>query len=189
MSPHGSADRIRLKNWPWRFKRTASQRYRCPMICRRCQNDKPITAFQVCGGRRHDTTCKECRLLARKQRQCRQWEAWENSRAILVEQRPVEQSTRPNNTCRWEAVAVIGGKRYAAQSRRGAPHELARILVAANISDAPMQVRSAGLEGHITYRSFHRMAETTFVENAQAPIRKRSYVAIGESWDQRAVKT
>src|SRR5580700_6963878 len=60
--------------------------------------------------------------------------------AIIVHQRPDEPTRTPNKSCRWIAEAVVDRRVFTARSRYGAPNELARVLVAAGIADAPMQV-------------------------------------------------
>jgi hypothetical protein len=85
---------------------------------------------------------------------------------IEVYQHAEEATRTPENGCYWLTETMIDGQPYAARSRRGAPHELARALVAAGISDQPMIVRSFGLAGHATYKSLHTMAAYTIEENA-----------------------
>ena len=94
---------------------------------------------------------------------------------IRVHQRPEERTRSANNGCCWIAEAIVNGILYSARSRHGAPHELARALVAAGIPDSPMQVMTAGLRGETTYRSFHAMAGYSFKENAQTPLRRARY--------------
>jgi hypothetical protein len=81
--------------------------------------------------------------------------------AIIVHQRPDEPTRTPNKSCRWVAEAVVDGRTFAARSRYGISNELARVLVAAGIADAPMRVHSAGLCGYAAYRSFHESAKRT----------------------------
>jgi hypothetical protein len=95
--------------------------------------------------------------------------------SIRVHQWPEEHTRAPNNSCYWVAEAVVDGVSYGARSRRGAPHELARVLVAAGIGDAPMRGITAGLRGETTYRSFHAMAGYSFKENARTPVRRARY--------------
>jgi hypothetical protein len=70
-----------------------------------------------------------------------------------VHQRPDEPTRTPNKSCRWVAEAVVDGRTFTARSRYGVSNELARVLVAAGIADAPMRVHSAGLRGYAAYRS------------------------------------
>jgi hypothetical protein len=48
---------------------------------------------------------------------------------------------------------------------------LARVLVAAGVSDQPVRVTQKGLRGHMSYRSLYRMAELTIKESATCPVR------------------
>jgi hypothetical protein len=103
---------------------------------------------------------------------------------IKIRQRPIPRS-RTQTGSLWEATAEIDGKSYFAVSRRGVPQALARMLVAANVTDQPVEVRSevcvldAGkemrteeLRGCITYRSLHAMAKWTFTEGAATPLHR-----------------
>jgi hypothetical protein len=83
---------------------------------------------------------------------------------ISVRQWPEEATRTPNSACYWIAETTIDGQEYSARSRHGAARELARVLVAAGIPDAPMEVHSAGLRGHLTFGSFHAAAIWTFTE-------------------------
>jgi hypothetical protein len=94
---------------------------------------------------------------------------------IRVYQHPEENTRSANNGCSWVAEAIVNGISYSARSRHGAPHELARVLVAAGLPDAPMRVATAGLLGETTYRSFHAAAGRTIEENAKVAIRSRRY--------------
>jgi hypothetical protein len=91
---------------------------------------------------------------------------------IEVRQRPDGLTRTPGKSCVYVAEAPVSGVTYTGRARMGAPHELARILVAAGIADAPMQVHSQGLAGHMTYRSFHQMAGFTLKENASTPVHR-----------------
>jgi hypothetical protein len=95
---------------------------------------------------------------------------------IKIRQRPIPRS-RTQTGSRWEASTEVDGKLYSAVSRHGAPQALARALVAAGIPDQPVEVRSEvcisdngaeirteQLQGRISYRSLHAMAEATFEE-------------------------
>jgi hypothetical protein len=94
---------------------------------------------------------------------------------ILMHQWPDEPTRTPNDICYYEAETFIEDRRYSARSRRGAPFALARILLAAGITDQPVQVTHKGVCGHMSYRSLHRMAELTVVENATTPVRLGPY--------------
>jgi hypothetical protein len=89
---------------------------------------------------------------------------------ILMHQWPDEPTRTPNDICYHEAETFIEDRRYSARSRRGAPFALARILLVAGIPDQPVQVTNKGVRGHMSYRSLHRMAELTIVENARRPV-------------------
>ena len=100
---------------------------------------------------------------------------------IQVRLRPLEDTRTPNKACVYEAVCEIAGITYTAHSRYGASYELARVLVAAGIADAPMEVRQIGLKGELTYRSFHAAALWTIAETAShGPHRVR--------WEDPAVR-
>lgn len=60
----------------------------------------------------------------------------------------------------WRAEAAG----HSADSRNGAPHALARALVAAGVADQPVEVVTAGLAGVTRYRSLHAMAGLTMTE-------------------------
>ena len=96
---------------------------------------------------------------------------------IEVRQSPDEPTRTPGKSCVYAAECTIAGQTYIARSRYGAPNELARVLVAAGVPDAPMQVECAGLCGCITYRSFHKLAGYSLEENAQVSLRRRRYRA------------
>jgi hypothetical protein len=55
--------------------------------------------------------------------------------------------------------------------------ELARVLVAADLPDAPLEVHLAGRPGHALYRSFHRAALDTIEENAHG-LRRVPYARV-----------
>jgi hypothetical protein len=84
----------------------------------------------------------------------------------------------------WEAASEVGGIRYTARSRHGAPMALARVLVDAGISDQPVEVRSEvydgetlrteALRGCVRYRSLRALSRLTFVEGNE-PLRVRVY--------------
>jgi hypothetical protein len=96
--------------------------------------------------------------------------------AIIVHQRPDEPTRTPNKSCRWIAEAVVDGRTFTARSRYGVSGELARVLVATGIPDAPMQVHSAGLCGYAAYRSFHEAAKRTYEESATRPVHRVRWV-------------
>jgi hypothetical protein len=105
---------------------------------------------------------------------------------IDIRQRPVPRS-RTQTGSLWVAMAEIGGKTYSATSRHGAPQALARVLVAAGITDQPVEVRSEvcvfdngneirteELRGCIRYRSLHAMAEAT-LEEGDRPVHRARF--------------
>ena len=94
---------------------------------------------------------------------------------LPMHQWPSEPTRTPNDICYYEAEVVIDGQRYSARSRRGAPFALARVLLAAGLSDQPVQVTHKGLRGHMSYPSLYRMAELTVVESATTPVRLGRY--------------
>jgi hypothetical protein len=95
---------------------------------------------------------------------------------IHVHQWPEEATRSPGKSCRWVAEAIIDGITYTARSRHGAPNELARVLVAAGIPDAPMAVSHGRLRGETTYRSFHEIALWTYEETATKPLHRVRWV-------------
>jgi len=113
------------------------------------------------------------------------------TRAVIIDRQHPEEHTRtPEKACYWVAEAVIDGRVYTAGSRYGSSYELARVLVVAGIPDAPMEVRTVGWPGHMTYRSFHAAATYTIEENARW-LRRVSYArveAARERLRQRWVK-
>ena len=70
---------------------------------------------------------------------------------IEVYQHAEEATRTPESGCYWLAECTIDGRPYAARSRRGGPHELARLLVSAGTQDQPVIVRSLGLAGYLSY--------------------------------------
>jgi hypothetical protein len=94
---------------------------------------------------------------------------------IEVHQRAEEGTATPENGCYWLAECTIDGQSYTARSRRGAPHELARLLVGAGVTDQPMIVRSFGLAGYATYLSIHKAALYTIEENAGTAPRRAKW--------------
>jgi hypothetical protein len=87
---------------------------------------------------------------------------------------PDESTRTPNSACVWIAEATVDGRLYVARSRHGAPNELARQLVAAGVADRQMVIRSRGLAGTMTYRSFYAAAGWTYSEGDQ-PLRRVRY--------------
>jgi hypothetical protein len=89
-----------------------------------------------------------------------------------MRQRPLENTRTPERSSFFEAECEVDGRRYAARSRRGAPNELARVLVSAGVADQPVEVRHAGIKGCISYPSLHEMARWTYEESATVPLRR-----------------
>jgi len=87
---------------------------------------------------------------------------------------PDEATRTANSTCVWIAEATVDGVTYAARSRHGAPNALARQLVAAGIEDRPMVIRCRGLDGTLSYRSFHTATKQTY-EEGDRPLRRVQY--------------
>jgi hypothetical protein len=96
-----------------------------------------------------------------------------------MRQRPVEAARTPDNSCAYVAECKIGGRVFAARSRRGAPFALARELIACGVADQPVEVTHAGLRGAMRYPSLYRMAGLAVTESA------RRRVQIGR-WKERA---
>lgn len=70
----------------------------------------------------------------------------------------------------WVALAIVDGRARSARSHNGASYALARVLVAAGISDQPVRVWRAGIAGYMTWPSLHKMALRTIRETATFPI-------------------
>jgi hypothetical protein len=95
--------------------------------------------------------------------------------AIDVTLHADEATRTPERGCRWTARATLpDGRKFEATARTGAVHELARVLVAANVADCALAVRQAKppLPGHLTYAGFHKLAQYTLAESATAPLRR-----------------
>jgi len=95
--------------------------------------------------------------------------------SIVVYQRPDEATRTPGKSCRWIAEATVDGLTFTAQSRSGAANELARMLVAAGVADAPMEIHTVGLRGCMTWRSFYAAARRICRETAAAPLHSRRW--------------
>jgi hypothetical protein len=94
---------------------------------------------------------------------------------ITIHQHSLENSRTAENSCTWLAETEIDRQRFEARSRRGAPQELARALVAAGIPDQPVRVEHVGLRGHMAYPSLHRMAGVTYVEGRSTILHRARY--------------
>lgn len=97
------------------------------------------------------------------------------SRPIEVVQWADEATRSRERGCYWQAECEVDGVRYVARSRNGAPNELARKLLAAEIPDAPLRIVSRGWRGHVSIRSFHRAAEFTIVEGFDRPLHREKW--------------
>src|SRR5215471_5263345 len=84
--------------------------------------------------------------------------------AIIVTARPLEETRTANSGCIWLAECEIGGQRFEAQSRHGAVNTLARELMAAGITDRPLEVRFDGLAGSLRWGSIAAAAKRTYTE-------------------------
>ena len=89
--------------------------------------------------------------------------------------RPLHETRTPHNPCYWIATCTVDGCTFEARSRRDAPRELARVLLAASIPDRPMRISYAGTKGTRRYASFHAEAAWTTVESASTPVRRSRY--------------
>src|SRR5579875_2019879 len=98
---------------------------------------------------------------------------------LVIEQRALEATRTPENSCAWLATCAIGGRRFEARSRRGAPAALARLLVAAAIPDQPVEVHALMLgrwyRPALRYRSLYALAAMTWEEGAATPLRRARY--------------
>jgi hypothetical protein len=93
---------------------------------------------------------------------------------IAIEQWPLEETRTPENSCIYLATCTTADQHFEARSRRSAPAELARVLVAAGIPDGPIVVIQAGISGCMRYPSLHRMARRTYTEGDR-PLRRIPY--------------
>ena len=88
--------------------------------------------------------------------------------------------TRMVRGSRWPATCSLDRRCYEAVSQSGAPHALARVLVAAGVADQPVRVTCDAisgteirrLPGHVSYPSLHEMAGYTIRESATAPVQR-----------------
>jgi hypothetical protein len=95
---------------------------------------------------------------------------------IIVHQHAEEPTRTPGKSCHWIAETIIDGQTLTARSRYGAPNELARILAAAGIPDAPMRVYTRGLRGYLSTPSFHEAATWTYRESASESLHQARWV-------------
>ena len=95
---------------------------------------------------------------------------------VIVHQRAEEATRTPGKSCYWIAETIIDGRTFTARSRRGAAKELARVLAAAGIPDAPMHVHTHGIRGCLTTSSFHEAAIWTYEEAAATQLHRARWV-------------
>jgi hypothetical protein len=100
------------------------------------------------------------------------WPGW-RPMIITVHQRPLEETRTATKSCKWVAEAIVSGRTYTATSRMALANDIARQLVADGVSDAPMQVYTAGLKGCLDWRSFYSAAGYTFEDNDWGPVKRR----------------
>ena len=104
----------------------------------------------------------------------------------MIVQHPFEGAQTPENTCAWLAEATVDGQHFEARSRRGAPAELARILVVASIPDQAVVVDAFMLgrwyRPALTYRSLHWLAGKAWEENASVPVRRVRYRDLSQAF-------
>jgi hypothetical protein len=101
---------------------------------------------------------------------------FDQSRVPLeVSCRPLPETRTANNPLYWVASCEVDGRTFEARSRRDAPRELARVLLAAGIPDRPLRISYAGVKGARRYSSFHAEAASTTVESASTPVRRSRY--------------
>jgi hypothetical protein len=103
---------------------------------------------------------------------------------ITVHQRPLQETRTANKSCKWVAEAIVSGRTYTATSRMAPANDIARQLVADGVSDAPMQVYTAGLRGYLVHRSLYKAAGFTIEDTATKP----AHIARWESPEARAAR-
>jgi hypothetical protein len=87
---------------------------------------------------------------------------------------PLEDTRTAERPCKWRAECVVDGVDYAAESRSGAPNELARRLIAAGVDPGkPVEIGYRGVAGHMSYPSLGAAAKWTFEEGPSTPLRAR----------------
>jgi hypothetical protein len=84
--------------------------------------------------------------------------------AIVVRTMLLEETRTPNSGCVWLAQCEVEGRRFEARSRHGAANALARDLVAAGITDRPLEVRFDGVPGCLRWASVTAAAGRTYTE-------------------------
>jgi hypothetical protein len=104
---------------------------------------------------------------------------------LVMHQTMVPDSRTPNKASQWRATCQVNGQEYAAVSRNGAPHALARTLVEAGIEDQSVVVvsepvvgedgRTRYAGGEMGFQSLHGMAGRSLVESATQPLHLARY--------------
>jgi hypothetical protein len=95
---------------------------------------------------------------------------------IFVSASPLEGTRSADRACKWRAECVVDGDTYAAESRSGAPNELARRLIAAGVDPGrAVEIGYCGVAGHMSYRSLAGAARWTFEEGPSTPLRARAW--------------
>jgi hypothetical protein len=75
---------------------------------------------------------------------------------------PDEATRTSNSACVWIAEATVEGRTYTARSRHGPANQLARQACRRRVPRSADGHPHRGLEGTMTYRSFHAAATWTF---------------------------
>jgi hypothetical protein len=94
---------------------------------------------------------------------------------IVIHQRIDPDSRTANRGSAWVAETIVDGVTYLARSRNGAPHEIARQLIAAGIEDQSARVYTAGIKGFMSYKSIAKMATRTIVESAARSVHSEKW--------------
>lgn len=101
---------------------------------------------------------------------------------IEMHQAPIPGTNTGSRGSKWRASATVNGHNFHADSRSGAPNELARALVAAQIPDQPVKITHHSFPGHTSSRSLHEMAKWTYIE-ANGTLRRVRWQARPDSVD------
>jgi hypothetical protein len=81
---------------------------------------------------------------------------------IRMHQWVLPNTRTPNRDSIWCAATTVDGQHYEADSRNGAPNELARSPVAAGMPDQPVRITHEGLRGDYSSGWLHEMAQWTY---------------------------
>jgi hypothetical protein len=84
--------------------------------------------------------------------------------AIVGTVRPLEETRTPNSGCTWLAECEVDGQRFEARCRHGAANALARELVAAGITDRPLEIHCDRVAGCLRWGSVAAAAGRTYTE-------------------------